>query len=124
MKNPRNGKDPDPKKKVVKGKRYPGIGTFKTEKTRTTNGGLLKPYEFTTQSMDTTGYSKGKQNFKLVTTKGTGDLATGSKIKSKSVKSVSRNNVLSTLKKLENKKSGGVIKSKKKNNGKNKRNIN
>ncbi len=93
----------------LKGKKYPGIGTFKTEKTRTTNGGLLKPYEFTTQSMDTTGYSKGKQNFDLVTTKGTGDLATGSKIKSKSVKSVSRNNVPSTLKKLEDKKSGGVI---------------
>ena len=122
MKNPRNRKDPDPIKKIIKGKRYPGIGTFKTEKTRTTSGGLLKPYEFTTQSMDTTGYSKGKQNFKLVTTKGTGDL-TGGKIKSKSVKSVSRNNVPSTLKKLENRKSGGVIKSKKKNNGKNKRNI-
>jgi hypothetical protein len=112
MKNPRDEKDP--KKKVVKGKRYPGIGTFKTTTTRTSNGGTLKPYEYTTQSMDTTGYSKGKQNFDLVTKKGTGDLTGGPKVESKSVKSVSRKNVPSTLKTLQKKKSGGIVKSKKK----------
>ena len=101
-------------KKVVKGKRYPGIGTFKTTTNRTTTGGILKPYEYTTQSMDTTGYSKGKQNFELVTKKGTGDLLGVQKVNSKSVKPVSRKDVPATLKSLQKKKSGGMVKSKKK----------
>ena len=114
MKNPRNGKDPDPKKKVVKGKRYPGIGTFKTTTTRTTTGGVAKPYNYTTQSMDTTGYSKGKQTFDLVTKKGTGDQLGIPKVQSKSVKSVPRKDVPATLKSLQKKKSGGMVKSKRK----------
>lgn len=101
--------DPDPKKKVVSGTRYPGMGNFKTVQTRTTNGGVAKSYEYTTQSMDTTGYAKGKQNFDLVTKKGTGDLLGSPKVESKSVKTVSRKDVPTTLKSLQKKKKGGTV---------------
>ena len=98
---------------VVKGSR-PNMGVFKTEMNRTTVGGLAKPYEFKTTSIDTTGYSKGKPSYTVVTKTGTGDKLTGSKATEVKKKTISRNQVPSTLKSLQKKKKGGAIKSKKK----------
>jgi len=102
-----------PKKGTIKGSR-PGIGIFKTEKKRTTVGGVAKPYEFKTTSIDTTGYSKGKPTYKVVTKTGTGDKTGIGKVTNKSVKTITRDKVPSTLKSLQKKKVGGTVKSKKK----------
>lgn len=98
---------------VVKGSR-PNMGVFKTEMKRTTVGGLAKPYEFKTTSIDTTGYSKGKPSYTVVTKTGTGDKLTGPKTSEVKKKTISRSQVPSTLKSLQKKKKGGVIKPKKK----------
>lgn len=83
---------------TVRGSR-PNLGVFKTTKERNTAGGLLEPYDFKTESIDTVGYAKGKSNFQLKTTLGEGDKS-GYKIKSTNVKPVSRKDVPSVLKKL------------------------
>lgn len=98
---------------VIKGSR-PNMGVFRTEKTRTTAGGLVEPYKFKTTSIDTTGYSKGKPSFNVITKEGTGDKISTSKTTNVSKKKISRNEVPSTLKSLQKNKKGGSIKSKKK----------
>jgi hypothetical protein len=98
---------------IVKGSR-PNMGVFKTEITKTGTG-LFEPYEQKTTSIDTTGYSKGKPSFTVVTKKGTGDKTSGGpKITSVSKTKIPRSQVPSTLKSLQKKKKGGVIKSKRK----------
>ena len=94
-------------KEVVKGSR-PGIGVFRTEKERTTAGGIAKPYKYKRESIDTTGYSKGKSNYQLKTEEGEGD-KTGSKATSNKSKTVSRKEVSSTLKSLGKAKDGKWI---------------
>jgi hypothetical protein len=84
---------------IVKGSR-PKIGVFKTEKSRTTNGGILEPYKYKTTSIDTTGYSKGKRSYNVVNTEGVGDKS-GIKVTKKSSKTISKSQVPSTLKKLK-----------------------
>lgn len=97
-------------KKVIKGSR-PGIGVFRTEKERTTVGGVAKPYKYTRTSIDTTGYSKGKPTYNLKTETGEGDKFSGGKAKSNSSKKILRKDVPSALKSLKLK-SGGSIKAK------------
>jgi hypothetical protein len=94
-------------KKVVKGSR-PGMGVFRTEKERTTSGGLLKPYKYKRESIDTTGYSKGKPSFQLKTEEGEGD-KTGAKATSNKSKTIPRKEVPSTLKSLSKAKDGKWI---------------
>lgn len=94
--------------KVVKGSR-PGMGVFRTTKERTTNGGLFEPYKYKTESIDTTGYSKGRNSYKVKTVEGEGD-KTGSKVTSSKSKIISRKNVPSTLKSLNKAKGGAMIK--------------
>jgi len=89
---------PTPNPQVIKGNR--GGRVFKTTKERTTSGGLLEPYKYKTVSIDTTGYSKGKQNFKLVTEEGEGDKS-GAMKKNSSSKVISRKDIPSTIKKLK-----------------------
>jgi hypothetical protein len=93
---------------VVKGSR-PGLGVFKTTKKRTTVGGIAKPYSYKRESMDTTGYSKGKPNYKLNTEEGEGDKTGYNKVTRKSSKTVSKKDVPSTLKSLKMKKGGKVM---------------
>jgi hypothetical protein len=89
------------------------IGTVsKTTKTRTTSGGLLEPYKYSTTSIDTTGYAAGKPTYQLKTETGQGDKATGSKQTGSSTKTINRNEVPTTLKKLEKSKKGGSTKPK------------
>ena len=97
---------------IVKGSR-PNMGVFKTEM-KQTGVGLVKPYEFKTTSIDTTGYSKGKPSYTLVTKTGTGDKLGGGKTLQVKKKTIPRSQVPSTLKSLQKKKKGGVIKSKRK----------
>jgi len=87
---------------TIKGTR-PGMGIFKTTKKRTTAGGLLEPFEYKTQSIDTTGYSKGINNYKLKTVEGDGD-KTGFRVTSSKSKIISKKDVPTTLKKLQMKK--------------------
>jgi hypothetical protein len=94
-------------REVIKGSR-PGLGVFKTEKERTTVGGVLKPYKYKRESVDTTGYSKGKSSYKLKTEEGEGD-KTGSKATSNTSKTISRKQVPSTLKSLNKAKDGKWI---------------
>jgi len=94
--------------KVIKGSR-PGMGVFRTTKERTTSGGLLAPYKYKTESIDTTGYSKGKSNYRLKTEEGEGD-KTGSKVKSSKSKTVSKKQVPSILKSLSKAKDGNMLK--------------
>lgn len=98
---------------VIKGSR-PDMGVFRTEITRTTAGGLVEPYKFKTTSIDTTGYSKGKPSFNVITKEGTGDKISTGKTTNVSKKKISRNKVPSILKSLQQNKKGGSIKSKKK----------
>lgn len=93
---------------VIKGSR-PGLGVFRTEKKRTTFGGIAKPYEYKRTSIDTSGYSKGKPSYKVKTETGEGDKVTGSRVKSRSSKTVSRRDVPSVLKSLQQKRKGGSI---------------
>lgn len=94
-------------KTVVKGSR-PGKGVFRTEKERTTSGGLFEPYKYKTMSIDTSGYSKGKPTYKLVTEEGEGD-KTGSRVKSSSSKTISRKEVPSTVSSLKQKSGGKTM---------------
>jgi hypothetical protein len=89
---------PEPKE-IITGSR-PSMGVFKTEKERTTVGGIVEPYKYKTESMDTTGYAKGKKSFKLKTTEGEGD-KTGSKVTRSTSKEVSRKDVPTVLKSLK-----------------------
>jgi hypothetical protein len=94
-------------REVIKGSR-PGIGVFRTEKERTTVGGVAKPYKYKRESIDTTGYSKGKSSYELKTEEGEGD-KTGSKATSSKSKTVPRKEVSSTLKSLGKAKDGKWI---------------
>jgi|LakMenEpi03Aug12_release.lakeMendotaPanAssembly.Ray.scaffolds.fasta_scaffold230560_4 hypothetical protein len=94
--------------KVIKGSR-PKMGIFRTTKERTTSGGLLEPFKYKTESIDTTGYSKGRANYKLKTEEGEGD-KTGSKVKSSKSKTVSKKQVPGILKSLNKAKDGNMIK--------------
>jgi len=89
-------------KEVIKGSR-PGLGVVRTEKERTTVGGLAKPYKYTRTSIDTTGYSKGKAEYDLKTQEGEGDLTGYGVIKSNSSKKISRKEVPSILKTMKKK---------------------
>jgi len=95
-------------KEVIKGSR-PGLGVFRTEKERTTVGGIAKPYKYKRESIDTTGYSKGKPSYELKTQEGEGDKVSGSKVTSNKSKTVSRKEVSSTLKSLGKAKDGKWI---------------
>jgi len=94
-------------KEVIKGSR-PGMGVFKTTKERTTSGGLFEPYKYKTESIDTTGFSKGRKNYEVKTVEGEGD-KTRSKVTSTKSKTISRKNVPSTLKSLNKAKDGKWI---------------
>jgi hypothetical protein len=96
---------------VVKGTRK-GLGVFRTEKERTTVGGLAKPYKYKTESIDTSGYSKGKPSYQMKTVEGESDKLGLNKVTKNSSKTVSRKDVPSTLKSLQ-KRSGGKIAKKK-----------
>lgn len=91
---------PTPEPEVITGSR-PSMGQFKTVKNRTTVGGVAKPYEYTTTSIDTAGYSKGKDKFELKTKTGTGDKVSGATVKSSTSQTVSRKDVPSILKSLK-----------------------
>ena len=92
---------------TIKGSRKGRV--FKTTKERTTSGGLLEPYKYTTKSIDTTGYSKGKPTYELKSEEGEGD-KTFSKSTSVKVKKVPRKQVPSILKDLNKGKNGTMIK--------------
>jgi hypothetical protein len=94
-------------REVIKGSR-PGLGVFKTEKERTTVGGVAEPYKYKRESIDTSGYSKGKSSYELKTEKGEGD-KTGFKATSSESKTVPRKEVSSTLKSLSKAKNGKWI---------------
>lgn len=85
---------------VIKGHRK-NLGNFKTTISRTTVGGVVEPYKYERESIDTSGYSKGKPVFDLITERGEGDKITGSKPISKTVKKVDRKSVLSVLERLK-----------------------
>lgn len=93
--------------KVIKGSR-PGMGVFRTTKERTTSGGLLEPYKYKTESIDTTGYSKGKPSYKMKTVEGEGDKTTSKVINTKS-KTISKKDVPSKLKSLNKAKAGAKM---------------
>jgi hypothetical protein len=95
-------------KEVIKGSR-PGLGVFRTEKERTTVGGVAKPYKYKRTSVDTSGYSKGKPTYDVKTQTGEGDKVSGTKMKSASSKKILRKEVPSTLKSLNMKKGGKVM---------------
>lgn len=98
---------------TIKGNR-PGIGVFKTKITRPDfDNSLLKPYEYTRESIDTTGYSKGKEKYNLKTVTGEGDAMRGGKDKTVSNKTIYKKDVPNTLKTLQMKKGGQMKKSKK-----------
>lgn len=97
---------------IVKGSR-PNMGVFKTEM-RQIGTGLAEPYEFKTTSIDTTGYSKGKPTYTVVTKTGTGDKLGLGKVETVKKKTIPRSQVSSTLKSLQKKKKGGALKAKKK----------
>lgn len=94
-------------KKVIKGSR-PKLGVFRTEKERTTRGGLLEPYKYSRQSLDTLGYSRGKSTYELKTEEGEGDKLR-SKATSNKSKTILRKEVPSTLKSLNKAKDGKWI---------------
>jgi hypothetical protein len=98
-------------KKVIKGSR-PGLGVFRTEKERTTVGGIAEPYKYKRESIDTTGYSKGKPTYQLKTEEGEGDKTGYSKVKSSKSKTVSKKDVPSVLSSLKKQKTGGITKAK------------
>jgi len=89
-----------PNPEVIKGSR-PGIGVFKTVKEKTTVGGTVEPYKYTRTSIDTAGYSKGKEKFEVKTQTGQGDKVSGITIKSNKSKTISKNDVKNTLKSLK-----------------------
>ena len=87
-------------KEIIKGSRQ-GLGVFRTEKERTTVGGIVEPYKYTRTSIDTAGYSKGKEKFEVKTQTGQGDKVSGITIKSNKSKTISKNDVKNTLKSLK-----------------------
>jgi hypothetical protein len=93
--------------KIVKGSR-PGLGVFRTIKERTTSGGVAEPYKYKTESIDTTGFSKGRNKYEVKTVEGEGD-KTGSKVTSTKSKTISRKNVPSTLKSLKKAQDGNTL---------------
>lgn len=98
-------------KEVIKGSR-PGLGVFRTEKERTTVGGIAKPYKYKRESIDTTGYSKGKSNYQLKTEEGEGDKTGYRKVTNSKSKTIPKKEVMSTLSSLKMK-SGGKVEDKK-----------
>ena len=86
-------------KEIIKASK-PGLGVVRTEKERTTVGGIAKPFKYTRTSIDTAGYSKGKPQYDLKTQEGEGDL-TGYRVKGNSSKKVSRKEVPSILKSMK-----------------------
>jgi hypothetical protein len=86
-------------KEVIKGSKA-GLGVVRTEKERTTVGGIAKPFKYTRTSIDTAGYSKGKPQYDLKTQEGEGDL-TGYRVKGNSSKKVSRKEIPSILKSMK-----------------------
>jgi|688.fasta_scaffold1876003_1 hypothetical protein len=83
----------------------PNLGVFKTKITRPDfDNSLLKPYEYTRESIDTTGYSKGKEKYNLKTVTGEGDAMRGGKDKTVSNKTIYKKDVPSILKSLKKKK--------------------
>jgi len=87
-------------KEVIKASK-PGLGVVRTEKERTTVGGIAKPFKYTRTSIDTAGYSKGKPQYDLKTQEGEGDLTGYKVVKSNSSKKVSRKEVPSILKSMK-----------------------
>jgi hypothetical protein len=87
-------------KEIIKGSRQ-GLGVFKTEKEKTTVGGVVKPYKYTRTSIDTVGYSKGKPTYDLKTQTGEGDKVSGIKVKSNLSKKITRKEVPSILKAMK-----------------------
>jgi hypothetical protein len=96
-------------KKVVKGSR-PGIGVFRTTKERTTYGGIAEPYKYKTESIDTTGYSKGRKNYKFKTVEGESDKLGLDKVTNRTSKTVSRKDVPAKLKYLNKAQNGNNVK--------------
>ena len=90
------------KDEIITGNRKK-LGVFKTTKERTTVGGLVKPYKYTRESMDTVGYSKGKPKYELKKEEGTGDKVSGTKVTKEEKKEVLRKDVPSVLESLKNK---------------------
>jgi hypothetical protein len=86
--------------KFIKGSRK-GMGVYKTVKEKTTVGGIAKPYKYTTTSIDTTGYSKGKPSYKVKSVSGTSDKTGVGKVSSKSITTIPRSKVKSVLKSLK-----------------------
>jgi hypothetical protein len=93
--------------KIVKGSR-PGLGVFRTIKERTTSGGVAEPYKYKTESIDTTGFSKGRNKYEVKTVEGEGD-KTGSKVTSTKSKTINRKNVPATLKSLKKAQDGDTL---------------
>jgi hypothetical protein len=90
---------------VVTGTR-PQLGIFRTEKNRTTVGGIADPYKYKTESIDTSGYSKGKPSYQIKTVEGESDELGLNKINKTSSKTVSRKDVpsiISNMKKVATK---------------------
>jgi hypothetical protein len=71
------------------------------ESTRTTSGGLFEPYTYKKTSIDTTGYSAGKQNFTLKGEYGYGDKTTSPVKTGGYQKTINRSQVPSTLNKIK-----------------------
>ena len=87
------------KEEVISGNRKK-IGVFKTTKERTTVGGLVEPYKYTRESMDTVGYSKGKPKYELKKEQGTGDKVSGIKVVKEEKKEILRKDVPLVLKSM------------------------
>jgi hypothetical protein len=92
---------PNPRETIT-GSR-PKMGVFKTTKERTTVGGVTKPYNYTTESIDTSGYSKGKKSYQIKKVSGESDKMGLNKVKSVSYEKINRSQVPSTIKKMSKK---------------------
>lgn len=71
------------------------------ESTRSTNGGAFEPYTYKKTSIDTTGYSAGKKNFTLKGEYGYGDKTTAPVKTGGYQKTINRNQVPGTIKKIQ-----------------------
>ena len=78
-----------------------GLGVFKTEKERTSNGGILEPYKYKRTSIDTAGYAKGKPTYEVKTQTGQGDKSMTPSVKSNEMKKIARKDVPGFLKSLK-----------------------
>lgn len=90
-------------KEIIKGSKT-GLGVFRTEKERTTVGGVVKPYKYSRTSIDTAGYSKGKPEYDLKNEEGEGDETGYRVVKGNSSKKVLRKDVPSILESMKKKK--------------------